>query len=138
YMRVGARRYNRVDRFASACSFHRTSFTRITMKSPLEVIGLYPPHDYSLAGVFASRLQHSPQRPFIVFEGRTTTWEEFHELTLGCARALASRGIKHGDRVAVMARNHPGHVLMLLALARLGAIMVPVNPEFGATEARYV
>ncbi len=51
---------------------------------------------------------------------------------------LAARGIKKGDRVAVMARNHPGHVLMLLALARLGAIMVPVNPEFGVTEARYV
>src|SRR3954470_19819124 len=108
------------------------------MRSPLEVIRLYPPHDYSLGGVFVSRLQHSPQRPFIVFEGRTTTWQEFHELTLGCARALVSRGIKHGGRVAVMARNHPGHVLMLLALARLGAIMVPVNPEFGATEARYV
>ncbi|MDB5812188.1 MAG: long-chain fatty acid--CoA ligase [Betaproteobacteria bacterium] len=108
------------------------------MKSPLEVIRLYAPHDYSLTGAFASRWQHDPQRPFIVFEERTWSWQAFNELTLGVARVLAARGIRHGDRVAVMARNHPGHVLMLLGLARLGAIMVPVNPEFGVTEARYV
>jgi crotonobetaine/carnitine-CoA ligase len=108
------------------------------MKSPLEVIRSYPSHDYSLNGVFMSRYQPDPRRPFIVFEGRTWSWQEFHDLVLGAANLLAARGIRHGDRVAVMARNHPGHVVMLLALARLGAIMVPVNPEFGVAEARYV
>ena len=108
------------------------------MISPLEVIRLYPAHDYSLNGVMASRMQRDPQRPFVVYEGRTWSWQEFHDAMLGAARSLASRGIKKGDRVAVMARNNPGHVIMLLALARLSAIMVPVNPEFGVTEARYV
>ncbi len=108
------------------------------MKSPLEVIRLYPPHDYSLHGVFMSRLGSDPRRPLIVFENRTWNWQEFGDLCAQAAQALSAHGIRHGDRVAVMARNHPGHVLMLLALARLGAIMVPVNPEFGVTEARYV
>ena len=54
------------------------------------------------------------------------------------AALLAERGIRKGDRVAVMGRNSDGHVLMLFALARIGAIMVPVNPEFGVEEARYV
>jgi crotonobetaine/carnitine-CoA ligase len=120
-MRVVARRYNRAQ-----------------MKSPLEVIRSYPAHDYSLHGVFASRMQRDPQRPFIVHEGRTWSWQEFDGQVQRATGVLAERGIKKGDRVAVMARNHPGHVLMLLALARLGAIMVPVNPEFGVTEARYV
>src|SRR6185369_10855686 len=108
------------------------------MKSPLDVIRAYPPHDYSLHGVFMSRLERDPRRPFIVFEGRDWSWQEFHDLALGAANVLAARGIRHGDRVAVMARNHPGHVLTLLGLARLGAIMVPINPEFGVTETRYV
>ena len=108
------------------------------MKSPLDVIRAYPPHDYSLHGVFMSRLERDPGRPFIVFEGRDWSWQEFHDLALGAANVLAARGIRHGDRVALMARNHPGHVLVLLALARLGAIMVPINPEFGVTETRYV
>ncbi|HEV7823094.1 MAG TPA: AMP-binding protein, partial [Burkholderiales bacterium] len=108
------------------------------MQSPLEVIRSYPPHDYSLNGVFMSRLERDSRRAFIVFEGRTWSWQEFNELILSAAGLLATRGITRGDRVAVMARNHPGHVLMLMALARVGAIMVPVNPEFGVTETRYV
>ncbi len=129
-MRVVTRRYNRATRFAHIC--------RAPMRSPLEVIRLYPEHDYSLHGVFTSRMQRDSQRPFIVYAGRTLSWQEFHGQTERAARVLRARGIKKGDRVAVMARNHPGHVLMLLALARIGAIMVPVNPEFGVTEARYV
>lgn len=74
----------------------------------------------------------------MVYEGLTWSWAEFHDTVLRTARVLAARGIRKGDRVAVMARNHPGHLLMLFALARLGAIMVPVNSEYGVTEARYV
>ncbi len=48
-----------------------------------------------------------------------------------------SEGVGKGDRVAIMARNHPAHVLTLFAVARLGAIMVPINPEFRVEEARY-
>jgi len=41
-------------------------------------------------------------------------------------------------RVAIMAKNDISHVLALFALARLGAILVPVNPEFGAREVGYI
>ena len=105
---------------------------------PLAVLRRYPAHDYSLHGAFLSRMQRGPARPFMVYEGRTWSWEEFHDALLRTARILAARGIHKGCRVAVMARNNPGHLLMLFALARLGAIMVPVNPEFGIAEARYV
>jgi acyl-coenzyme A synthetase/AMP-(fatty) acid ligase len=37
----------------------------------------------------------------------------------------------------VSGRNSDAHVLMLFAAARVGAIRVPVNPEFGVQEARY-
>ena len=51
---------------------------------------------------------------------------------------LASYGVKPGDRIAVMAHNHPSTVVLFLALASLGAIMVGVNPDFGEKEAHYV
>ena len=108
------------------------------MKTPLEVLKLYAEHDYTLLGELASRMQRGPARPFMVYEGCTWSWEAFHDALLRTARVLAARGIKKGCRVAVMARNNPGHPLMLFALARLSAIMVPVNPEFGVAEARYV
>lgn len=108
------------------------------MKKPLEVLSLYPDHDYTLAGVYASRAGRDPGRVFLMFGDRSWTWGAFGNTVARCAGLLASRGVKHGDRVAVMGRNSDGHVLMLLALARIGAIMVPVNPEYGVEEARYV
>jgi crotonobetaine/carnitine-CoA ligase len=108
------------------------------MKKPLEVLRLYAEHDYTLNGVLASRAARDPSRPFIRFRDRNWSWGEFVQAVDAAARVLASRGIAKGDRVGVMARNCDGHVLMLAALARLGAIMVPVNPEFGVEEAKYV
>ena len=97
------------------------------MKTPLEVLKLYAEHDYTLLGALASRMQRGPARPFMVYEGCTWSWEAFHDALLRTARVLAARGMKKGCRVAVMARNNPGHPLMLFALARLSAIMVPVD-----------
>jgi len=108
------------------------------MKKPLEVLRLYPEHDYTLNGVLASRTSRDPSRPFIFFRERTWSWGEFSKQVDATARVLAACGISKGDRMAVMARNCDGHVLLLLALSRLGAIMVPVNPEFGVEEAKYV
>jgi crotonobetaine/carnitine-CoA ligase len=108
------------------------------MKKPLEVLRLYPDHDYTLCGALESRAQRDPRRPFMLYNGRTWNWREFADAADRAARVLAARGIARGDRVGVMARNSDGHIIMLFALARIGAIMVPVNPEFGVEEARYV
>lgn len=108
------------------------------MKKPLEVLRLYPEHDYTLNGALASRAGRDPARPFIFFRERIWSWGEFMQAVDAVARVLAARGIRKGDRMAVMARNCDGHVLLLFALSKLGAIMVPVNPEYGVTEAKYV
>jgi len=108
------------------------------MKKPLEVLKLYPAHDYTLHGAFASRAGRNPERAFVLRGDATLNWRQFAGAADATARVLGARGVGKGDRVAVMARNSDGHVTVLFALARLGAIMVPVNPEFGAEEARYV
>jgi len=121
----------------SRVTSHESRFSR-RMKQPLEVLQLYPEHDYTLNGAFESRARRGPQRPLILFDDKTWSWEAFGAAFDAIARSLSARGIRKGDRVGVMARNSDGHVLMLFALARIGAIMVPVNPDFGVEEARYV
>ena len=108
------------------------------MKKPLEVLRLYREHDYTLHDACASRAAREPGRPFALAGGRTWTWEEFGVAFQALARSLVARGIRKGERVGVLGRNGDGHVLMLFALARIGAIMVPVNSDFGVEEARYV
>jgi crotonobetaine/carnitine-CoA ligase len=106
--------------------------------SPLEVISLYPPHAYTLHTLFETRARANPDREMCRFRDQSWSWRAFGKRIEDAARMLAGRGVKKGDRVAIMATNSDAHVLLLFALARIGAIMVPVNPEFNVTEARYV
>jgi crotonobetaine/carnitine-CoA ligase len=108
------------------------------MKTPLEILRLYPAHDYTLHGAFSSRAQRDPQRTFMLFDGKTWSWEAFDRAVAQASRVLIARGIEKADRVGVIGTNSDGHVVLLFALARIGAIMVPVNPAFGVQEARYV
>ena len=108
------------------------------MKKPLEILKLYPAHNYTISGAFASRAARDPQRQFILYNDKSWSWQKFGAAVERTAQLFVSRGVKKADRVAVMTRNCDGHVLVLFALARIGAIMVPVNPEFGVQEAKYV
>ncbi|PTU25233.1 hypothetical protein P175DRAFT_0451766 [Aspergillus ochraceoroseus IBT 24754] len=50
------------------------------------------------------------------------------------ARGLDSVGVHKGDRVAVMLGNSMEHAIVTYALFKLGAILVPINPSFNATQ----
>lgn len=106
--------------------------------APPEVIRRYPQHNYTLGSLYETRKAEDPDRPFILFREKTWTWGEFDDAIDKTARTLLGREIRKGDRVGLMATNSDAHVLLLFALAKIGAIMVPVNPEFGLSEAQYV
>ena len=109
------------------------------MLSPLEVLQRYPAHDHSLHGLLMSRRRARGEHALLLSHGtQHWTYTGFAERVEAAARALHARGIVAGDRVGVMATNSPNMVLLLFALARLGAIFVPVNPEFGPREAGYI
>lgn len=108
------------------------------MLKPLEVLRLYPAHDGTLAGALAGRVQVAGAREFLHFQGRSYSYREVQQQALRTAALLAARGVKAGDRVSVMAQNHPSTVFVLIALAHLGAVMVPINPDYGINEALYV
>jgi fatty-acyl-CoA synthase len=70
--------------------------------------------------------------------GRRRTYAELHERTSALADALSQRGVRRGDRVALLALNSPEFVEIVLAVAKLGAITVPANFRLSADEVRYV
>lgn len=107
-------------------------------RTPLDVLSLYAGHDGSLPGLLASRVARNGERLFLRFGEVTWSWSAFQDATERAARMLASRGIAKGDRLAVMAPNSDAWVLLFFALARIGAILVPVNPDFGVDEANFI
>jgi crotonobetaine/carnitine-CoA ligase len=70
--------------------------------------------------------------------GLTLTFLQIQEQTSAYAQALRARGVKSGDRVAVMLPNRAEFPLLWLALARLGAALVPVNTRYRSADAAHV
>jgi crotonobetaine/carnitine-CoA ligase len=106
--------------------------------TPLETLQLYDGHDGTIAGIVASRSWRDPPRPFLIYEDTVWSWGEFEAFSTRTAQMLVTRGVRKGDRVAIMATNSDAYVALFVALARIGAVMVPVNPDFTADEAAYV
>jgi len=69
-----------------------------------------------------------------------TRWSyaEFDAIVTRLAAGLAGRGIRCGDRVAVLARNSHGFAALRFALARLGAVLVPINFMLKADEVAFI
>lgn len=75
-------------------------------------------------------------RPFLVFREEDNsrsdsiwTYGEFNELVTRTAGRLQELGISKGDSVHLCLRNCPAFLMVWLAVARLGAWMVPVDPD---------
>jgi fatty-acyl-CoA synthase len=66
------------------------------------------------------------------------TYAEFDAVCDRVAAGLARDGIAKGDRVAILARNSHAFAAMRFALARLGAVLVPINFMLKAEEAAYI
>ena len=66
------------------------------------------------------------------------TYAEFDALVTRLAAGLARNGIQTADRVAVLARNSHGFAALRFALARLGAVLVPINFMLKADEVAYI
>ncbi|MBB3663528.1 crotonobetaine/carnitine-CoA ligase [Prauserella sediminis] len=86
-----------------------------------------------------------PDKPAWIFDDtgqdgapETLTFADVDRRTSLLAAALADRGVAAGDRVAVMLHNRPEFPLLWLALARLGAAMVPVNTGYRELDGGHV
>jgi acyl-CoA synthetase (AMP-forming)/AMP-acid ligase II len=66
------------------------------------------------------------------------SFNDFETWTARCVTYIESLGIGPGTHVAVMLPNVPAFAITWLAIARLGAVMVPVNNHYTAHELTYV
>ncbi|HNY98912.1 MAG TPA: AMP-binding protein [Rectinema sp.] len=76
----------------------------------------------------AAKYDSRPALSMVV--GSVYTYRDFERLSRGIAQALASNGIKKGDRVALLAENSPQWVIAWFGIVRAGAIVVPILNDF--------
>ncbi|MCK4242765.1 MAG: long-chain-fatty-acid--CoA ligase, partial [Dehalococcoidia bacterium] len=68
-----------------------------------------------------------PDRPAVIFEGKKYSFSELSERANRLANALLSLGIEKGERVAILQVNCNQYVEAYYAVAKIGAIFVPLN-----------
>ena len=79
-----------------------------------------------------------PAKTGIVCGSMSWTYVEFDALVTRLAAGLARIGVAEGDKVAVLARNSHGFAALRFALARRGAVMVPINFMLKAEEVAFI
>lgn len=84
-----------------------------------------------------SALRHR-DRQAIICGDVTWSYADFDAVVDQLARGLASRNIVPGDRVAVLARNSHAFMALRFAVARIGAVFVPINFMLIAEEVRFI
>ncbi|AEJ42160.1 long-chain-fatty-acid--CoA ligase [Alicyclobacillus acidocaldarius] len=74
----------------------------------------------------------------LVYEGRVYTNAELAALSSQLAHHMQALGVRPGDAVMVTMPNRPEVVIAFYAIAKAGAVAVPVMPLLQASEVRYI
>jgi fatty-acyl-CoA synthase len=76
-----------------------------------------------------------PQAPALRFEGTECSYRQLADRCAGVAALLwHGWGVRPGDRVAWLGLNHPDQLVLLFALARIGAALLPLNIRLAPAE----
>ena len=70
-------------------------------------------------------------------QGYRATYGQLWEQTSLVARGLIARGVRRGDRIGIWSPNRFEWVIIQYATARIGAILVNINPAYRTTELEY-
>ncbi len=71
-------------------------------------------------------------------ENTYLTYQQLNQKVNQFANVFKTKGLKKGDHVAVMLPNSSDFPVTWLALAKLGAIMIPINTRYQVTDLEYV
>jgi fatty-acyl-CoA synthase len=90
------------------------------------------------ANLAAAAAAHAEREALVVrHQGVRWTYADLWDRTGELARALLARGFSAGDRIGIWAPNCAEWVLTQFATARIGVILVNINPAYRTHEARY-
>ncbi|MDF1731710.1 MAG: AMP-binding protein [Minwuia sp.] len=93
----------------------------------------------TVSGLLARAVRKWPDRPAAVFAGAGVRWS-WRELDIQVERlaaGLLSLGLYRGDRVGIWSPNRPEWLVAQFATARLGLILVNINPAYRLSELEY-
>lgn len=92
----------------------------------------------TLADIPAAQARRQGEAVAIKFGDRETTFAALDAQTNRVANALAAHGVRPGDRVAVLAKNHDAWFALFFGTARARACFAPINCRLAAGEIAFI
>jgi len=81
---------------------------------------------------------HGPKTAVIsVVQNQRLSYDELHALVIQASKALCALGIASGDRVGIWSTNRTEWIVVQFAAARIGAILVHINPAYQENELEF-
>ena len=84
------------------------------------------------------RVLLSPDKEAVVDADKRLTYRQLNQRTNRLARALMDLGLAYGDRLAILAHNRLEYLETIMAAAKLGLILVPLNWRLTASELSFI
>lgn len=78
------------------------------------------------------------EREALVFQDRRWTWVDFDHEVDRAAKALIALGVEPGEKVALWMNNKPEWLFLMYAVAKVGAVLVPLNTRYRTDDISYV
>jgi fatty-acyl-CoA synthase len=93
---------------------------------------------HTLGDLVRRTASRAPDKTALIYRDLRQSYAGLDATINRTANALAQRGVVKGERIALLSHNNHAYVVTCLALARLGAITVPVNFVLGASEVAFI
>jgi len=87
----------------------------------------YEGNQRTIGYLLEDKSRSNKDKTFLYFEDKQITYEEINERANRVANGFLKIGIKKGDKVCIMMPNCPEFLYAWFGLAKMGAIMVPIN-----------
>jgi crotonobetaine/carnitine-CoA ligase len=92
----------------------------------------------SICELLEIRVRQTPDDVFGIYADEDITFRKLDSRVNRLANGLTAHGVTAGQRVAVIMANHPDHIFTFLALAKLGAVWVPINTNLRGASLEFI
>ncbi len=92
----------------------------------------------SIGDLLRRSAKRHPDKTAVICGSAQWSYAEFDAVCNRLARGLIGAGVNKGDRVAALSRNSHAFAALRFALARLGAVLVPINFMLNANEIHFI
>ncbi|MEY4551276.1 MAG: hypothetical protein RL685_7471, partial [Pseudomonadota bacterium] len=94
--------------------------------------------DITFGAAFSAQARETPASIALVHGGKTLSYRQLDEVTNRAARFLRQEGVKRGQLIGVFDHRGIEYVVAMLALLKLGAVYVPLDPSYPTERIAYM